>query len=57
MNFIIFYLLAFASGAELETQFEIVKRLPFGINIDFSKVDSILEEVMKMLNKLLQNKK
>ncbi len=51
-----FLSIAFASGAELETQIEIAKRLPFGKGLDFSKVDSLLEEVMKMLNKLIQNK-
>ena len=48
-----FLRIAFASGAELETQIIIAKRLPFGKHLDFSKVDSILEEVMKMLNKML----
>ncbi len=52
-----FLSIAFASGAELETQVEIAKRLPFGQKLDYSKVDSLLEEVMKMLNKLLQKKK
>jgi four helix bundle protein len=47
-----FLSIAFASGAELETQIEIVKRLPLGNGLDFSKVDSLLSEVMRMLNKL-----
>ncbi len=47
-----FLLIAFASGAELETQIEIVKRLPFGRNLDFKKIDSLLNEVMRMLNKM-----
>lgn len=42
--------IAFGSGAELETQIEIAKRLPFGKNLDYSKVDELLEESMKMLN-------
>ena len=46
--------IAFGSGAELETQIEIAKRLPFGKKLDFSKAESLLEEVMKMLNVLMQ---
>ncbi len=48
-----FLSISFGSGAELETQIEIVKRLPFGKGLDFSKVDPLLEEVMKILNALL----
>jgi four helix bundle protein len=47
-----FLIIAYGSGAELETQIEIAKRLPFGKNIDYDKVDSLLLEVMKMLNKM-----
>jgi four helix bundle protein len=47
--------LAYSSGAELETQIEIVKRLPFGAKIHFKKVDQILLEVMKMLNKMINS--
>lgn len=45
-----FLRIAYGSGAELETQIAIAKELPFGKNLDFSKVDQLLEEVMKMLN-------
>lgn len=45
--------IAYSSGAEVETQVEIVKRLPFGQHLDFSRVDSLLAEVMKMLNRML----
>ena len=55
-EFFHFLSISFASGAELETQIEIAKRLPWGVNIDFSKVDSLLIEVMKILSKLLQSK-
>lgn len=51
-----FLSIAFGSGAELETQLEIAKSLPYGKNLDFSKVSNLLEEVMKMLRKLLQSK-
>lgn len=47
-----FLIIAYGSGAELETQLEIAKRLPFGKNLDFNKTDSLLVEVMKMLNKI-----
>ena len=52
-----FLIIAYGSGAELETQIEIVKRLLFGKNINFVKVDSLLNEVMKMLNKMLSTLK
>ncbi len=48
-----FFITAFGSGGELETQLEIVKRLPKLKNIDVSKAESLLQEVMKMLNKLI----
>ncbi|MSR86885.1 four helix bundle protein [Candidatus Peribacteria bacterium] len=47
--------IAFGSGSELETQVLIVKRLSFGRGLNFSKVDALLEEVMKMLNSLITN--
>ncbi len=50
-----FLIIALASGAELETQIEIVKRLPFGKSITFSKVDSLLNEVMRMLSTMVSN--
>jgi len=48
-----FLVIAYGSGAELETQIEIVKRLKFNQNLDFTKIDSLLNEVMRMLNKML----
>jgi four helix bundle protein len=45
-----FIAIAFGSGAELECQIEIVKRLHFGKNFKFEKAEKLLEEVMKMLN-------
>lgn len=48
-----FLVISYSSGAELETQIEIVKRLPFGKNLNCSAVDSLLNEVMRMLNKML----
>lgn len=48
-----FLFIAFASGAELETQLIIAKKLPKTTKLDYNKVDSLLEEIMKMLNKLI----
>jgi len=48
-----FLVIAYGSGAELETQIEIAKRLPFSKNLDYIKVDQLLLETMKMLNKML----
>lgn len=47
-----FVIIAFSSGAELETQLVISKRLSYGQAEDYNKVDSLLLEVMKMLNKM-----
>ncbi len=47
-----FLLISFGSGAELETQIEICKRLAFGRDLDYNKVDSLLDEIMRILNKL-----
>ena len=48
-----YLLVSFASGAGLETQLEISKRLPHTDKLDYLKVDSLLNEVMKMLNSLI----
>jgi len=48
-----FLVIAYGSGAELETQIEIAKRLSFSKNLDYAKVDRLLLETMKMLNKML----
>jgi len=48
-----FLLNAYGSGAELETQVEIAKRLSFGEKIDFTKLDGLLVEVMRMLNRMI----
>jgi four helix bundle protein len=47
----------YGSGGELETQIEISKRLPKTKNLDYSKIDNLLEEVMKMLNKMINTLK
>lgn len=50
-----FLLMAFGSGGELETQTEIAKRLQYAKTQEFSKIDNVLSEVMKMLNKMISN--
>ena len=47
-----FLLIAYGSGAELETQIEIAKRQQFSKEKTFEKSELLLEEIMKMLNKL-----
>ncbi len=53
MEFKRFLLIALASGAELETQLIIAKKLPKTAKLDYNEVDSLLEEIMRMLNKLI----
>jgi four helix bundle protein len=52
-----FLLNAYGSGAELETQIKISKRLHFCKNEDYLKIESLLSEVMRILNKLTNNLK
>lgn len=48
-----FLVIAYSSGAELETQSEIAQRLKMAEVDDFEKIDTLLAEIMKMLNKML----
>ena len=48
-----FLLIAFGSGGELETQIIIAKKLPMTSKLDYLKVDILLNEIMKMLNKMV----
>lgn len=50
-----FLRIVFGSGAELETQIVIVKRLKFIDLKEFEKTDNLLEEIQKMLNKFIAN--
>ncbi len=54
-DFLQFLRISYSSGAELETQIIISKKLSKTRNFDYSKVDSLLEEVMKMLNVMIRN--
>lgn len=53
-DYINFLRIAHASGAELGTQIEIAKRLRKTINLDYRKVDMLLEETMKMLSTMIR---
>ncbi len=48
-----FLLNAYGSGAELETQLEIAKGLPLMTELDYSRVDGLLNETMRMLNTII----
>jgi len=52
-----FYSIAYGSALELETQIIIGKELNFAKKEEFIKVDQLLEEVLKMLNKMISNMK
>ncbi len=52
-EYIQFSRISFASGAELETQIIIAKRLKLVPESEFKKSDELLSETMKMLNKLI----
>jgi len=56
-EFIQFLSNAYGSGAELETQIEIAKQLSETKGLNYKRVESILEEVMKMLNTIIRNLK
>lgn len=49
-----FLLVAYGSGSELETQIEISQRLPLGNDLDFSRAEFLLDEVMRMLNVMIR---
>ncbi|MDP3727659.1 MAG: four helix bundle protein [bacterium] len=44
---------AYGSGGELETQIVIAKQLPNTENLNYTAVDTLLLEVMKMLNVII----
>jgi len=45
--------IAYGSGAELETQLELSKRLSFGNKEHYNRVDGTLDEIMRMLHKMI----
>jgi four helix bundle protein len=46
--------IAYGSGAEFETQITIAKKLSKTKDIDYSKAEDKLSEVMKMLNMMIR---
>ena len=53
LEYVQFLQIAFASGAELETQLLIAKELDYVSQVNFDKAYSLLQEIMKMLNVLI----
>ncbi|MEX2144831.1 MAG: four helix bundle protein [Candidatus Spechtbacterales bacterium] len=48
-----FLRIAFGSGAELETQFDIAKDLNYINQQEYNKISNLLDEVMRMLNRII----
>lgn len=53
-GFLSFLRIAYGSGSELETQIEISKRLPETKHLRYEEADTLLNEVMRMLNSMLR---
>ena len=51
-----FLVISFGSAGELETQLKIAKRLEFGKIEEYKETEEILQEVLRMLNKLIESK-
>jgi len=56
-EFLQFLYISYGSGAELETQIEICKRLYKLEDLEYSVIESNLEIIMKMLNSLISSLK
>lgn len=54
-DFVQFLRIAYGSGAELETQLLISKKLYPTNTINYTRVEELLTEVMKMLNQMVRN--
>lgn len=52
-DYLHFLRMSYGSGAELETQLEIAKKLSKTKILNYNKVAGLLEEVMKMLNVMI----
>jgi len=50
-----FLSISFGSGAELETQLEIAKDLGYLTNSEYPVLSKELDEIMRMLNKIINN--
>ena len=56
-EFLQFLRVSYVSGAELETQLEICRRLSKLRDLDYTQTEALLEQVMKMLNVLVSSLK
>ena len=56
-DFLKFLFISYGSGAELETQIEISKRLEYYNGNVFIKSEELLNEVMRILNTMIKNLK
>lgn len=52
-EYIQFLRISYGSGAELETQLMIALRIGYLTKSEFEKLSNLLDEIMKMLNKLI----
>ena len=52
-DFLHFLRMSYGSGAELETQLEITKKLSKTMVLNYNEVGGVLNEVMKMLNVMI----
>jgi four helix bundle protein len=53
-DFLSFLRIAYGSGAELETQIEIAENIYASEHLDFSEINTLLLEIMKMLNAMIR---
>lgn len=47
--------MAYGSALEVETQIIIAKRLSLANEKDFTRIESLLDEILRMLNKITTN--
>ena len=52
-EFLQFLHISYGSGAELETQIEICKRLPKLNNFNYNEAENLLNEIMRMMNAMI----
>lgn len=52
-EYIQFLRIAYGSGGELETQFLVALKIGYLKQEDFVKLDNLLQEILRMLNKLI----
>ncbi len=53
LEYIQFLRIAYGSGGELETQLLVALKIGYLKQVDFLKLDDLLQEVLRMLNKLI----